>query len=230
QKPEIVGPAMWVAAPVLPETESYRSAESLSQLAAAPDYLLPRLLRRLWREAGLPESILDEETDAAREIIESRLRRDKIIAAHYQHVDGTSFAAPIVSSVVAQMLEANPRLTPAAVKQILVSTADRIANAPLARQGYGRLNARRAVAEARREEHALDASAYGPPRVCEEGVLFSFHDDAAREVALAGDFNGWNPSRTRLVKGSGGVWLASVEGLRPGRYRYKLVVDDARWT
>src|ERR1051325_1332608 len=174
-KPEIVGPAVWVAAPILPETELYRSAERLSQLAAAPDYQLLGLLRRLRREADLPESILHEETDAAREIIESRLRRDKIISAHYQHVDGTSFAAPIVSSVVAQMLEANPRLTPAAVKNILISTADRIADAPLARQGYGVLNARRAVAESLREQHTLDGAGYGPPRVCAQGVLFSFH-------------------------------------------------------
>ncbi|HYY99666.1 MAG TPA: hypothetical protein VE642_13785, partial [Pyrinomonadaceae bacterium] len=45
-----------------------------------------------------------------------------------------------------------------------------------------------------------------------------------------GDFNGWSPSQTRLVKGADGVWLASVAGLLPGRYRYKLVVDGARWT
>jgi serine protease AprX len=228
-KPEIVGPAMWVAAPILPRTEAYRSAECLSRLAAAPDYQLRGLLRQFWREAGLPESVLGEEAGRAREIVESRLRRDKIISAHYQHVDGTSFAAPVVSSVVAQMLEANPRLTPAAVKSILISTADRIAGAPLARQGYGVLNARRAVASALREQHTLDGGAYGPPRVCQDGVLFSFHDDSAREVGLAGDFNGWNHSEAPLGKGADGVWRASVRGLRPGHYRYKFVVDGARW-
>src|SRR5919112_4980329 len=179
-KPEIVGPAMWVAAPILPGTEAYKSAECLSRLNAAPDYLLPGLLRGLWRDAGLPESVLYEGADAARELIDSRLREGKVVAAHYQHVDGTSFAAPVVSSVVAQMLEANPRLTPAAVKHILISTADRIAGAPHARQGYGVLNARRAVAESLREPHALDAASYGPPRASAGGVLFSFHDDSAR--------------------------------------------------
>jgi hypothetical protein len=119
--------------------------------------------------------------------------------------------------------------TPAAVKHILISTADRVAGAPLARQGYGVVNARRAVAEARREQHALDRTAYGPPRACAEGVLFSFHDDAAREVALAGDFNGWNPSLTLCFKGADGVWRASVRGVPPGRYRYKFIVDGARW-
>ncbi|MFT8131105.1 S8 family serine peptidase, partial [Salmonella enterica] len=75
---------------------------------------------------------------------------------HYQHVDGTSFAAPIVASVIAQMLEANPTLTPAAIKNILISTADRIPNATVIRQGYGRLNAHRAVDYAKDEHHALD--------------------------------------------------------------------------
>jgi serine protease AprX len=228
-KPEVVAPAMWVAAPILPGADLYRRAERLSRLAAAPDYQLPRLLRELWQEAGLPESVLGESAGAARETVESHLRRDKIVAAHYQHVDGTSFAAPIVSSVVAQMVEANPGLTPAAVKNILISTADRIGGAPPARQGYGALNARRAVAESLRERHALDRTSYGPPRVCTEGVLFSFHDDTAREVALAGDFNAWNPSRARLVKGEDGVWRASVAGVSPGRHRYKFVVDGARW-
>ena len=228
-KPELVGPAMWVAAPILPGTEAYRSAECLSRLAAAPDYRLRGLLGQLWRGAGLPESILREDIGTAREVVESRLRRDRVISAHYQHVDGTSFAAPIVSSVVAQMLEANPNLTPAAVKNILVSTADRIAGAPPARQGYGVLNARRAVAESLREQHTLDRGAYGPPRVCPQGVLFSFHDDEARGVGLAGDFNAWDPSRTQLVKGADGVWSAGVAGLPPGRHRYKFVVDGVRW-
>ena len=42
----------------------------------------------------------------------------EIVATHYSHVDGTSFATPIVSSIVAQMIEANPKLTPGAVKNI----------------------------------------------------------------------------------------------------------------
>src|SRR2546430_6065858 len=41
----------------------------------------------------------------------------------YQHVDGTSFAAAVVSGVIACLLEANPALTPAQVREILVETA-----------------------------------------------------------------------------------------------------------
>ena len=229
-KPELIAPAMYVAAPILPHTPSYRAAESLSRLAHAPDYLLPRLLAELWREAELPEWVSGAGAEEARAQIEASLRERKVVAAHYQHADGTSFAAPIVSSVVAQMLEANPRLTPASVKQILVSTARRAAGAPLLRQGYGLLDARRAVAGAAREGHALAPHNFGPPRVEGGGLLFFFHDDAARAVALAGDFNGWEPARAPLARCDDGVWRVALDTPAAGRYRYKFVLDGERWT
>jgi serine protease AprX len=229
-KPELIAPAMYVAAPILPNTPSYRAAEALSRLAHAPDYLFRSLLAELWREAELPESVLDEETEGARALVESSLRERKVVATHYQHADGTSFAAPVVSSVVAQMFEANPRLTPAAVKQILVSTAVRMAHAPLLRQGYGMFDARRAVEEATRESHALSPESFGPPRVDGGLLLFFYHDDAARSVALASDFNNWEPSRAPLVKADDGVWRVALNLPPSGRYRYKFFVDGGRWT
>ena len=227
-KPELIAPAMYVAAPILPNTPSYRTAEALSRLAHAPDYQLRGLLRELWREAELPEWILDAVTGEARAAVESNLRERKVVATHYQHADGTSFAAPVVSSVVAQMLEANPRLTPAAVRAILVSTCVRVAGAPLLRQGYGMLDARRAVEEAAREHHLLTAENFGPPRVVGGNLVFSYHDDAASGVALAGDFNGWEPSQ--LKREGDGLWRVSLDLPPAGRHRYKFVVDGGRWT
>nr|WP_255622803.1 S8 family serine peptidase [Tessaracoccus sp. OS52] len=59
---------------------------------------------------------------------------------------GTSFAAPIVSGVVALMLEANPDLTPEQVKQRLQVTADPPPNTvPDARIGQGIVNPMRAL-------------------------------------------------------------------------------------
>lgn len=227
-KPELIAPAMYVAAPILPNTPSYRAAEALSRLAHAPDYMLRGLLAELWREAELPESVLDQETDGARALVESHLRERKVVATHYQHADGTSFAAPVVSSVVAQMLEANRELTPAAVKQILVSTAVRVAGAPLLRQGYGVLDARRAVEKAAGESHPLRPENFGPPRVEGGRLVFFYHDDAASSVALAGDFNGWEPAH--MKREEDGLWRARVDLPAGGRYRYKFVVDGARWT
>ena len=63
----------------------------------------------------------------------------------YLSLSGTSMAAPVVSGVVALMLEANPRLTPNAVKAILEYTAqDNAAVSPLA-EGAGLLNAHGAI-------------------------------------------------------------------------------------
>ncbi|HEY3451970.1 MAG TPA: S8 family serine peptidase, partial [Myxococcales bacterium] len=64
---------------------------------------------------------------------------------HYKMVDGTSFAAPIVSSVVAQMLEANSELTPQQVKMILVRTARRLPGVEVDKQGWGAVQPAQAV-------------------------------------------------------------------------------------
>jgi serine protease AprX len=228
-KPEIIAPAIWVAAPILPGTSAYHRAEALSQIIAAPDYLLSNLVRELWQQAELSESFAQESPEQIRTVIESILRESKIVATHYQHVDGTSFAAPIVASVVAQMLEANPGLTPATVKQILIATADRIPGAPLVRQGYGMLNARRAVDYAAREMHALKHEHFQPPRVEAGKLVFLYHNDFAARVALAGDFNNWNANHTRFVKTPEGLWRAEIDSPAPGRYHYKLVIDGDRW-
>jgi serine protease AprX len=151
------------------------------------------------------------------------------VGKQYQHVDGTSFAAPIVTSIVAQMIEANPRLTPGAIKNILISTADRIAGAPAFRQGFGVVNARRAVELAKKEQHALNTVGCNPPRVQNGHLVFVYHDDEARRVSLAGDFNGWDIASNLLTKDTSGLWLCKFATPGPGSYQYKFVIDDKRW-
>jgi serine protease AprX len=63
----------------------------------------------------------------------------------YMSLSGTSMAAPVVSGTVALMLEANPKLTPNAVKAILQYTAQVKSNTSLLVQGAGMLNTRGAV-------------------------------------------------------------------------------------
>jgi AMP-activated protein kinase-like protein len=50
----------------------------------------------------------------------------------------------------------------------------------------------------------------------------------ARVVQAAGDFNGWNPSRTPLEQTADGAWTVTLP-LEPGRYEYQFVVDGDRW-
>ncbi|GAB2618222.1 S8 family serine peptidase [Novilysobacter erysipheiresistens] len=66
----------------------------------------------------------------------------------YTHMSGTSMATPHVAGVVALMLEANPTLTPAQVKDIIERTATNMTGRLPWEAGMGHLNAYAAVAEA----------------------------------------------------------------------------------
>ena len=55
------------------------------------------------------------------------------------------FASPIVASIIACMLEANPRLTPQQIKRILIGTAERLPFIEVDRQGWGVVAPRRAI-------------------------------------------------------------------------------------
>ncbi|MBI5495078.1 MAG: S8 family serine peptidase [Deltaproteobacteria bacterium] len=154
QKPEVVALADWIAAPILPGTPTKAQAEFLKKLDHTADKNLARVIGE---HPGL-DSSLDEALHRPpyllRQIIWGRLRDQHVINEHYKKVDGTSFAAPIVSSVVAQMLEANPDLTPQQCKRILIKTAVRLHNVEVDRQGWGEVKARPAVEHALSLKHA----------------------------------------------------------------------------
>ena len=58
-----------------------------------------------------------------------------------------------------------------------------------------------------------------------DAVVFVTLYPRAKSVQVAGDFNNWQPSKTKLEKvGDGGVWQTKLQ-LPPGKYRYRLVVD-----
>jgi chromosome partitioning protein len=58
-----------------------------------------------------------------------------------------------------------------------------------------------------------------------DAVAFVTLYPRAKSVHVAGDFNGWQPSKLPLEKvGTSGVWQAAAK-LPPGKYRYRLVVD-----
>lgn len=228
-KPEIIGPAAWVAAPILPETPLYRRAEALTRIATAPEFEIGRVAGDLREVAQIPESALTGSREELRAWVEEVLAREKVVSAHYQHVNGTSFAAPIVASVIAQMLEVDPNLTPVAVKRILIQTADRIYQQSVARQGFGRISPRRAVEVARSGRFVTDEARYLAPHVVGDRLVFYFHDHHASEVCLAGSFNGWSSRTSPLRREPDGVWTIQIPALPPGAYPYKFVIDGSRW-
>jgi serine protease AprX len=145
QKPELIAQGIWVAAPILPQTPTAAEAQLYSTLDAAADSDLQNIIaanegvdKDLDEARSLPIPLL-------RQLITIKLHEGNVINQHYKFVDGTSFAAPIVSSIVACMLQANPRLTPQEVKRILIGTAERVPGIEVERQGWGVVAPRRAV-------------------------------------------------------------------------------------
>lgn len=54
-------------------------------------------------------------------------------------------------------------------------------------------------------------------------VKFTVQADPGNEVALAGSFNEWDPSRNKM-RFKDGMWATSVL-LPPGRHEYKFVIN-----
>jgi len=199
-KPDLVAPSIWVAAPVLPNTSVADEAQDL-------------FVRRKQRDP----------------IANGRIADLKLITPHYQHVEGTSFAAPIVASCIACLLEANPALTPLFVRDVLKDTAHFISGADRERQGAGAVAPGQAVARALAERHSWDTSAEDSPRLSPEGISFSLHEHAASSVQVLGSWDGWRAPGIVANSVEPGYWRTLPVHLSAGRYTYKFQVDGQLW-
>lgn len=70
-------------------------------------------------------------------------------------------------------------------------------------------------------------AAPAPGHVAVARVQFVFVAPNAREVAVVGDFNDWDPGATPLAL-AGGVWSRELE-VPVGRHDYAFVIDGKRW-
>lgn len=198
-KPELVAPSIWVVAPVLP-------GSSVAQEAAR---LFSKRIYHNSRRAAQIEGF-------------------KLVTPHYQHVDGTSFAAPITSSLIACMLEANPSLTPSLIYDILTQTAHPIPNVSTERQGYGAIEAGRAVAVALMERHQQIVGYLQSPLVTDEHITFLLHDHGIQAVQVVGSWNEWSLPGLPGVQIEPGVWQIRAPRIPSGSYAYKFVLDGER--
>jgi serine protease AprX len=199
-KPELVAPSIWVVAPVLPFSEVAAEAEALFGRRAAGD-----------------------------DSVEGRVDELKLVTPHYQHVDGTSFATPLVAAAVACLLQANPGLDPEQVRDVLQATAETIAGVPIERQGHGVIDVSQAIALARHLRRGARLDWRRVPLVTADGILYALDDDEAGQVELLGSWNGWQSPGLVATQTEPGLWVLYQDVLPSGVYQYKFLVDGHRW-
>ena len=145
-KPDLLAPANWIASPILPGSSVAREVRWLAELLKTSDEsYIQHVIRQGYRDLGIPRDVAFHADEHLYAMLQRRIHAHKIIDAYHQHVDGTSVAAPIVTAVIAQMLQVNPSLTPSQIRAILTRTACPLPDAPPEKQGAGVLNAARAV-------------------------------------------------------------------------------------
>ncbi|MBX2997379.1 MAG: S8 family serine peptidase [Caldilineaceae bacterium] len=253
-KPELVAPSAWAPAPILPVSAVFREMWILGQ---AWDKLVEgdldgaRAILWEWRTLlQLEPAIKRADGETLRRALRLRMNPHKFAHSHYQHVDGTSVAAPQVAAVAAQMIEANPSLTPYRVKELLTEAALPLLHLPHEKVGYGVLMPSTAVALALRAHGGalagypisgtpLDESGLRnlaiPVKVaidevesadslvpCYVGILAS----DARAVILSGSFNGWQLDQLPLSPARNG-WWHGIFLLPLGRHFYRFWIVDA---
>jgi hypothetical protein len=76
---------------------------------------------------------------------------------------------------------------------------------------------------------AVEEIGTAPAEAGSEVVQFVLVAPQASTVALVGDFNDWDATRTPLrAAAGGGIWSVNVP-LRPGQHQYAFVVDGKDW-
>jgi serine protease AprX len=199
EKPELVAPSIWVAAPVLPDTDVAREATHLFERRSTGD-----------------------------QSCEARIAELKLVTPFYQHVEGTSFAAPIVAGIVACMLEANPALTPRRIRDLLLLACKRVDGAPDERQGAGAIDAGTAVTLAATDEDDVAYAAISPA-ASGRRTRFILHDPDATCVSIVGSWDNWATPGFTAAKLAPSLWQMTLPPLSSGEYAYKFVLDDSRW-
>jgi serine protease AprX len=126
----------------------------------------------------------------------------------YLSLSGTSMAAPVVSGAVALMLQANPNLTPNAVKAILQYTAQEYPGYDGLTQGAGFLNAVGAVRLARFFATARSGDAYPNQSMWSKHIIWGNHQLTGG--VLTPTANAWNLGTTwgvaKAASGQNIVW------------------------
>ncbi|HXF63998.1 MAG TPA: S8 family serine peptidase [Caldilineaceae bacterium] len=245
RKPELLGLARWLPSPILLPSPVLRETVAIARLResllAGDEERLAELAAHwvhalhhdpLYRKRHPGENDGDWRAEIE-QALRKRMNAHKWVHAYYQHVDGTSVAVAQASAVAAQMVAANPCLSPGQIKALLMQTALPLRHLPRARTGAGLIQPTRAVAAALRAAGGplagLPSSATTPrrrpdaPLWGESGRLLyvGLLAPSAEAVSVLGPFNGWRRDATPLARCANGWWHGHLR-LPPGRYPYRF--------
>lgn len=119
---------------------------------------------------------------------------------------------------------ATPRSIPTVSAATLAQKAEEVKSATEKQLG---VTVKAPETRTRQSTHKKIESFYGVRQV-DEGILFVAHCPNARNVSLAGEFNGWSADCNQMELTEEEGTFRALLPLSPGRYRYRLVVDG-RW-
>jgi serine protease AprX len=136
-------------------------------------------------------------------------RPDRVVAPGYLKLSGTSFAAPIVSGMAAQILARRPSWTPDQVKGALMSSGRRMPDATLLEQGRGEVNLVRALAigDPVNPNKALNLFVVSDPN----GGSGKVFDTVAFYTAIRGDA-AWDSAAWQDAAWSSAAWQDAAWG------------------
>jgi hypothetical protein len=130
----------------------------------------------------------------------------------------------VASKVAPKAIVAKPVAKPVAkvvAKAAPVAVAKPATKAPVAKV------AAKPVAKAASKVIAPVAKAPEKAAVLKD-VVFSVYSPESKSVEIAGDFNNWDPTKSKMKKDKDGNWLLKLK-LGMGVYQYKIVYDSTSW-
>lgn len=244
-KPEILALGRYVPGPILPVSPVWHEMETITELR--------RVLGMEWK-AGEPQTAMrlrDSELDHVERAVRRAMNAHKWIHRHYQHVDGTSVAVAQVSAVAAQMAQANPRLKPSTLREILLKSALPLPVSISGHTGHGLLQPAVAVAEALRTGEGILRTYPRSATHIKKSELQKWQNlgkveatnsrskffylgllaPDAHSVSLLAPGNNWLPNQIPLQRAENGWWhtIVALNGNELMPYRF-WVEDEAHPT
>jgi subtilisin family serine protease len=126
-KPDVMAPGEYVSGWNVPDSQMGKTAavcETIRKMT--PDQLTQLLINKpeLIEAFNLPEDILEKPATEIELIVKTSLPPMYLPDSEHIAGPGTSFAAPIVSGIAANLREKSPNASPDDVKEAIMSTAD----------------------------------------------------------------------------------------------------------